>query len=387
MMMKRSWGITLLLLAAVTAGAYLAWPGAAAVNAQVAATQTAPAPDELRYPPGAPQLSMIRAEPLPLVALPAGDALNARVVYDEDVTARLSVSVAGRVVAINAAPGASVRKGQVLAQMDSADFGAALADLQKAKADEERKRQVAERARDLVPGEAIAAKDLESARADYQQAQAETLRAERRLRNLNPNSAEVQGQRMNLVSPIDGVVAERNITPALEVAAGMPTPLFVLTNPKRLWLLIDVPDAMLPGVALGGQVAVESDAYPGVSFTATISQLGQVVDPNTRRVAVRAQLDNPAGKLLPEMYVRASLLQPQGKAVKAPNSALVNRGLYTYVFVQTAPGRFLRRQVQMLTHGADASYLGNGVSGGDNIVTTGALLLDADMSARAGGAP
>ncbi len=376
----------LLLLAAVAAGAYLAMPGSAAVNAPAAVRMAVP-PDELRYPANAAQLSLIHAETLPLVAQPAGEALSARVVYDEDVTARMSVSVAGRVVAIRAEPGASVRKGQVLAQIDSADFGAALADLQKARADEERKRQAAARARDLVPGEAIAARDLESAQADYQQAQAETLRAERRLHSLNPNGALVQGQRMNLVSPIDGVVTERNITPALEVGAGMAAPLFVLTNPKRLWLQIDVPDAMLARIALGAQVEVESDAFPGEKFHAVVSQRGLSVDPNTRRVMVRAQLDNPAGKLLPEMYVRATLLRPQGQAVKVPNSALVNRGLYTYVFVQSAPGRFLRRQVQMLTHGADASYLGAGVSGGESIVTNGALLLDADMSARAGGAP
>ncbi|WP_229256483.1 efflux RND transporter periplasmic adaptor subunit [Duganella lactea] len=391
MMMKRSWGIPFLLLlallSAVAAGAYVARPGTAAVNAPASAAKAAPPPDELRYPQGAPQLGMLRAETLPLVALPAGDALNARVVYDEDVTARLSVSVTGRVVAIKVAPGATVRKGQTLAQIDSADVGAALADLQKAQADEERKRLVAERARDLAPGEAIAAKDLESARADYQQAQAETMRAERRLHQLNPDHATLRDQRMNLVSPINGVVVERNITPALEVGAGMVAPLFVVTDPKRLWLQIDVPDTMLAAVAVGAPVEVESDAFPGEKFHAVISQLGQSVDPNTRRVTVRAQVDNPAGKLLPEMYVRAALLKPQARAVKVPNSALVNRGLYTYVFVQTEPGRFLRRKVQMLTHGADASYLGTGVGGGDNIVTSGALLLDADMSTRAGGAP
>ena len=387
-MKKQSVVIAISLSMAAAVVAYqllLHQPATAAVKPT--ATAAAADPDQLQFPRGAAQLAMIRAQVMPLVALPAGDSLNARVVYDEDATARLGVSVAGRVVAIKAAPGDQVHAGQVLAEIDSPDFGAALADLSKARADEERKRQVMERARALVPGEAIASKDWESAQADYLQARAETLRAEQRVRNINPRGDRAQGQRINLASPIDGVVAERSVTPALEVAPGMASPLFVLTNPRHLWLLIDVPESMLASVKLGVGVDVESDAFPGEHFKATITQLGQVIDPNTRRVAVRARLDNPDGKLLPEMFVRSTLLQAQGSAVRVPNSALVNRGLYTYVFVQTAPGSFQRRQVRMLTHGGDASYLGEGVSGGDNIVTSGALLLDAEMSTRAGSAP
>lgn len=389
--MKRRWGSVAAVILAVTAvaGYVLAQRATVTPVTATAAPPHAPAPsaDEVNYPSGSEQLSMIRAQDLPAVAMPVGEALGARVVYDEDVTARVGVGVAGRVVAIKAAPGDAIRAGQVLAEIDSADFGSALADLHKATADEERKRQVLERARELVPGEAIAGKDWESAQADYAQARAETVRATRRVDNLNPAGGQVRGQRMNVASPVAGVVAERNVTPALEVGPGMSAPLFVLTDPKRLWLLIDVPETMLSRVTLGGAVDVESDAFPGEHFQAAVSQLGLAVDPNTRRVVVRARLDNRSGKLLPEMYVRAALLQAQGRAVKVPNGALVNRGLYTYLFVQSAPGRFQRRQVRMLTHGDDASYVADGVRGGERIVTAGALLLDADMSARAGGAP
>ncbi|MQA18516.1 efflux RND transporter periplasmic adaptor subunit [Rugamonas rivuli] len=378
--------MVLLLASASIAGYLLFQPPPAARAANVAA---APAPDldRIQFPSGAPQLAMIQAQILPAVGIPAGDTLSARVVYDEDVTARIGVGVNGRVAAIKAAPGSPVHAGQVLAEIDSPDFGAALADLSKARADEERKRKAMERAKELVPGEAIASKDSEAAQSDLDQAHAETLRAQQRVHSINPHGDRIQGQRFSLVSPIDGVVAERSVTPALEVSPGMPAPLFVLTNPKRLWLMIDVPESMLASVRQGASVDVESDAFPNEHFKATIAQPGLVVDPNTRRVTVRARLDNPAGKLLPEMYVRSTLLQERGNAVKVPNTALVNRGVYTYVFVQSAPQQFQRRQVRMLTRGNDASYIGAGVSGGENIVTTGALLLDAEMGARTGGAP
>ncbi|MYM26096.1 efflux RND transporter periplasmic adaptor subunit [Duganella sp. FT135W] len=377
---------SLVLAGAVAIGYHLYLQQPAMAATQPAAT--APGnPDELQYPNGAAQLAMISAQVLPSVAVPAGDALSARVVYDEDVTARLGASVAGRVMAIKAAPGDKVHAGQVLAEIDSPDFGAALADLGKAQADEERKRQVFERAKELGPGEAVAAKDWEAAQADYLQARAETVRAAQRVKNINPHGLHLPGQRFAVASPMDGVVAERAVTPSLDVGPGMASPMFVVTNPRRLWLLIDVPESMLSSVTLGTGVDVESDAFPGEHFKAEITQLGQTVDPNTRRVVVRARLDNPAGKLLPEMFVRSTLLHAQGSAVKVPNSALVNRGLYNYVFVQTGAGHFQRRQVKMLTHGGDASYLGEGVKGGENIVISGALLLDAEMGTRAGGAP
>lgn len=337
----------------------------------------------LRYPVAAPQLTMIESRVLPSTPVPLTEPLSARVVYDEDVTARIAVSLSGRIMALKASPGDAVRPGQVLAEIDSPDYGAATADLDKAKADEERKRLVLERAKALGAGEAIAAKELEAAQADLSQAHAETARATLRLKNMNPHGQVVQGQRIGLTSPIGGLVTERNATPGLEVSSGMASPLFVITDPKRLWLLVDLPENRLSRVKLGGVLTVESDAFPAETFNAKIIQLGQLVDPNTRRVIVRAKLDNPNAKLLPEMFVRATLQQDSGTGVRVPNSAIVNRGIYTYVFLQIGAAEFQRRQVKLLTQGSDFSFVGEGLKGGEQVVVTGALLLDAEMGARA----
>lgn len=379
-------------LAAVIVVSLAAWllanrkPGpAAAGQAEVAAEPSINgARNSLRYPEGAPQLTMIESRAILSSPVPLADALSARVVYDEDATARIGVPISGRILALKAAPGDLVKAGQVLAEIDSPDVGTAYADLNKAHADEGRKRLTLERAKDLAPGEGIAAKDLEAAQADYAQARAESGRAELRLKNLNPRGLAVQGQRVSLASPLNGVVAERTATPALEVSPSLPAPLFVVTDPRRLWLMIDLPEKLLARMKLGSAVSVESDAYPGERFDAKIVQLGHVVDTNTRRVTVRARLDNNNGKLLPEMFVRASVLQDSGTGVRVPNSALVNRGVYAFVFVQPAPGEFQRRQVRLLTKGSDFSYVGEGLQGGESVVVCGALLLDAELSARTG---
>jgi len=273
----------------------------------------------------------------------------------------------------------------VLAVIDSPDFGLAQADLNKARADEKRKALAVKRAKDLVPGEAISTRDWEAVQADYAQAQAETARAEQRLKNLNPHDLLIKGQRVILASPIDGVVTERNATPALEVSPGMATPLFVVTDTRRLWLQIDLPETLLGRVKLGSEVAVANDAFPDQRFPAKIIQLGQVINPNTRRANVLARIDNTDGKLLPEMFVRASVLQQNGEGVRVPNEALVIRGIYTYVFVETNPGEFTLRQVKLVKRGIDFSYVGEGLKGDERVVTKGALLLDAELIALTGG--
>jgi membrane fusion protein, heavy metal efflux system len=374
----------MLLLLAIAAGyALVRRDGpAAAPEPQPPASRRVPAgQDAISFPAGSPQLNMIRAEVLPAAAVPVADALSARVAYDDDVTARLFAPVAGRIVALHAQAGDRVAAGRVLAQIDAPDFGTARADLEKARADEERKRLAFERARELGAGEGIAAKDVEAARADYDAARAESARATQRVRNLNPAGLPVQGQRIALVSPLAGVVTERNATPALEVAPGAPTALFVVTDPRHLWLLIDVPERLLPLIKPGASVAIESDAYPGEQFAARVVQLGQVMDPNTRRVVARARIDNAGGKLLPEMFVRALVLQAGSQGARVPNAAIVTRGIYSNVFVETGPGRFERRRVELALRGAEYSYVSRGLAAGEKVVTSGALLLDAEVAA------
>jgi cobalt-zinc-cadmium efflux system membrane fusion protein len=393
--MSKKWiyaAVPLLLVVGLTV-VYVVKPAGQHTEAMTSAAPARPtmisaSPDVLRYPAGAPRLVMIRSQVLPASPLPLSpEPLSARIVYDEDATARISVPVSGRIVALKAAPGDVVSAGQVLAEVDAPDLGLAQSDLDKANADENRKKLTLERAKELGPGEAIAAKDVEQATADYAQAKAETQRAERRLKNLNPRGLTLSGQRMGLVSPLSGVVAERNVSPAMEVGPSLTAPLFVVTDLSRLWLLLDLPESLLARVKQGGTVEVESDAYPGERFPAKIAQLGQTVDPNSRRVVVRARLSNPNAKLLPEMFVRAYVLQSQGMGVRVPNEAIVNRGIYSYVFVQVALGEFHRQKVQLLARGSDASYVGDGLKGGESIVISGALLLDAEMADQAGDQP
>lgn len=331
---------------------------------------------------------MIRSAPATAFPVPLDQPLEARVAVDEDATARVSVPVSGRVTTLLARPGDRVRAGQPLLVLDSPDLGAALADLERADADLQLKRKAAVRLRDLSSGDGIARRDLEQAEANLAQASAERDRAARRLRNLNPRGLALQGQRLTLGSPLAGVVVERNVNPAMELSPSMPAPLFVVSDLRRLWVLADLPERLLGQVRPGDKLIIESDANPQAHREARVLQVGPGIDPGTRRVVLKAAVDNRDGRLMPEMFVRAWVQSARSApAVRLPNAALVIRGVQTFVFVESAPGQFKRRRVELAARGGDESFVSQGVSPGERVVTEGALLLDSELSAPADGNP
>ena len=336
--------------------------------------------NQLQFADGAPQLAFIKVEPATEAPLPIAEPLNGKISFDENVTARISSPIAGRITALRVAAGDTVKAGDVLAIIDAPDLAAAVADARKSEADEARKRLAMERSQKLLDAEVLPRKDYEIAAADFAQAQAETRRARLRLKNLTPGGGMGEGGFV-LRSPISGIVADRKANPAMEVQPGAADPLFVVTNLKRLWVLVDLPEQYLSRVKPGLPVNITVAAYPGESFRATLARIGQVVNPDTRRIQVRCDLINAEGLLKPEMHARAYLLTSDVRsAVRIPNDALVTEGLYSFVFVETRHGVFVKRKVDLAVQDREYSYVRSGLSSGERLVVGGALLLQSELS-------
>ena len=369
----------------VLAAGSIAAAALVAANSSRASTEPPPAaaphqPGILRYAADAPQLAALKIKAAEELPVPLAEPLNGRITYNENFTARVSSPIAGRIVSIKLQPGDTVKAGDALVALDSPDLAQAVADLHKAEADETRKRLAFERARKLHEGEVLPRKDYESAEADLAQSHAETQRAYLRLRNLVPGG----GTRENYVlrAPIGGVVSERKANPGMEVRPDLPDPLYVITNPKHLWVMIDLPERNLSKVEPGHPVAVEVDAWPGERFAGTIEKIGETVDPATRRIQVRCSVPNPARKLKPEMYARVTLLADENqRALRVPNGALITEGLYSHVFVEKSRGVFEKRRVTLRLQDRDYSYVASGLSPGERVVAAGALLLNSEFAA------
>ncbi len=334
---------------------------------------------ELRFAADSPQLAFIKTEAVAALPEPLLDPLSARIAYDENYTVRVSSPIAGRVTRINVQPGDRVSAGQTLVQIDSPDFAAAAADAAKSRADLQLKEKAYSRSKELFDAEVIARKEFDTAESDLIQSKAEHQRALQRLRNLSPGDSGAAGYVLR--SPLTGVVAERTLNPGSEVRPDAQAPLFVITDPAHLWVIVDLPERLLGALHPGQGVEVEVDAYPGRRFPARVASVGEVLDPATRRVQVRCVLDNREHLLKPEMYARVTPLADSNvKLPRIPNSALLTVGLYSYVFVEKNQGVFERRQVALGLQGRSESYVKEGLTGGERVVIAGALLLNSELA-------
>ena len=337
-------------------------------------------PGIVRFNPGEPQLGAIRAEIVSAEAMPAADPVNGRLVYDENITARISSPIAGRVIALRAGVGDQVGRGAALIDIDSPELATAEAELAKASSEEARQRLAYERAKNLHEHEVIARKEFEAAEADYRQAQAEVRRTASRMRNLQASGHE--NGKFRLRSPLAGLVVERNVNPGQEVRPDLQAPLFVVTDIGQLWVLVDVPEKSLSHVKAGQTVSIETDAWPNEHFSAKVERIGVAVDPVTRRVQVRCSIMNRDRKLKPEMFARVSFLADSDhKGIRVPNTSIVTEGLYVYVFVEKSPGTFEKRKVSLALRGNDHSFVESGLAEGERVVIEGALLLNSEAMA------
>jgi cobalt-zinc-cadmium efflux system membrane fusion protein len=304
--------------------------------------------------------------------------LTGRLGWDEDRTSRVFAPYAGRVDKLLVSVGQTVRRGQALASLSSADVGQAQADLHKAEADQALGRSNVARARDLVEGGVIARKDLEQAEADLAGATAEASRARARLAQYGVTGAApgAINQSFALVAPLAGVVVERNSNPGAEVRTDVQgAPLFVISDPTALWATIDVDEAQLALVQPGQVLLLSTVAWPEREFAATVLTVGEAVDANSRTIKVRARVPNSTHQLKAEMFVRAAVIQ-HGSLPRVPADAVFLRGSQQVLFVRRGPGKFERREVSLRPAGPQFWSVLQGVSLGDEVVVGGGLFLN-----------
>lgn len=336
--------------------------------------------DTIHFEQNAPQLAFLQIRLVESYPEPLVDSLNARLAYDDNRTARVFSPIGGRVLKIAADAGRNVKAGEELLTLDAPDYAQATSDEVKAQADLQRKRQANDRAQELLKVNGISLKDKESAEADFHQAEAEAQRAEARLHNLQ-SLASVTDGKFVLRAPISGTISERQVNLGSEVRTDAASPLFVITESKKLWALIDLPEIYLDKVRVGQPVSVEVDAYPGETFKGKITVIAEALDPVTRRIQVRAEIDNNSNRLRPEMFARATpVADNRHNMPRIPNTALFAQGLHSYVFVERAPGELQRRQIELGLQSHDYSYVKDGLHVGERVVTTGALLLNSELA-------
>lgn len=341
---------------------------------------------------------------------------NGEIRYDATLRAKLASRVPGTAWRVLKNIGDPVHEGDVLAVVDAMEVGRLKGELVKAVVNEDLARKHLDRLNSLSKG-VVAGKEILDKEADLAQAEADVLSAEQALANLglsteaaalrNLDKGQIidrlrflglpddlvsdfrsQTATANLIPircPLDGVVVERQVV-AGEVVDATQT-LFEVADPSRMWLILNVPleDANL--LSIGQPVRfIPNGSREEVG--GTLSWISTAADRQTRMVQVRAELDNPQGRLRDETFGTGRIvLRDEANAIVVPNSALHWEGCCQIVFVRDrgffdspdSPKVFHVRTVRTGASDDEHTEILAGLLPGEVVVTEGSDVLRAQL--------
>jgi cobalt-zinc-cadmium efflux system membrane fusion protein len=326
--------------------------------------------------------SVEHPEQFPLVAAAAHQAA-AEMVVTGTVTPDVSRNVpvvslaSGRVLAIHARLGDSVKKGQLLLTVRSDDVTGGFSDYRKAVADEVLARAQFERAKDLYSHGAIAQNDLQVAQDAEDKAKVDVETTAEHLRLLGSDPDKPAGM-VDIFAPISGVITDQEITNSSAVQAfGTPAP-FTISDLSSVWVVCDVYENDLPNVRIGDRAEITLSAYPDRVFTGRVGNIGAILDPSIRTGKIRIEVPNP-GTMRMGMFVKATFRSQSSEMhTIVPASAVLHMHDRDFVFVPTADRKFRRVEVvsgDLLPGNTSQQEIKSGLKPGEQVVSN-ALVLD-----------
>jgi cobalt-zinc-cadmium efflux system membrane fusion protein len=352
-----------------------------------------------RYTPTPSEWASLTIEPVGERGFRAEHVTEGKIAVDEDRSTPVFSPYAGRVTKLLARPGDMVAQGQPLFVIEAADnvqaqndFIAAMTALNKAKSALDLAQLQDKRAKDLFEGKAVPLKD-------YQQTQATLIQAQNDLRSSQTaleaarNKLRILGltdeaittfqekgsinRETTIFAPIAGTVVQRKIGPGQYISAGASDPVFVIGDLSTVWLTAFVRETEASVVSVGQEIAYNVLALPGRALTARINYVAAAIDPATRRLLVRATVDNKDGMLKPEMFANVTIYSASDHpAIGVPKQALIYEGDQVRLWVAHEDKSIELRQIKTgLTNGNLVEVRGN-LKPGEQIVTKGSLFID-----------
>lgn len=349
---------------------------AAAVNDPMLVTAAPALIESLR-------LAEVAAEPVAETLRVAGN-----IGFDEQRLTRIGASITGRVVQIDAQLGQQVRKGDVLARLNSAELSEQQLAYLKALAQLELNKRNAERAKALFEADVIGAAELQRRESEYKISTAETRAAADQLRLLGVTDAAIarlgKTGEVDSVTPVvaslGGVVVERKL---LQGQVVQPSDiLFAVADLSRLWAVAQVPEQQVGQVKVGQSVSIEVPALGNEKLVGKLIYVAQTIDPETRTVLVRTELDNSDGRLKPAMLATMLIEARPVERLVLPASAVVRENDAEHVFVAEGDGVFRLLPVKLGPEQGGKRVVLSGLKGGEKLVVEGAFHLNNERNRK-----
>jgi cobalt-zinc-cadmium efflux system membrane fusion protein len=364
---------------------------------ETSAVAAAPPPGEERLadgvvviPADSPKLKEIHVAEVQTASVPFEEVTSpGKIEANPNLVSRVALPLAGRVSSVLVRLGDAVKRGDPLLTLESPDSDAGVAAylqgqaaITQAKANLNKGQADYDRAADLFEHNAVAKKDvltaenaLAQSKAALEQAQAALEQSDRKLRLLGLKPGAF-GQKITLNAPISGKVLEMSVA-AGEYKNDTNTPVMTIADLSTVWVSSDVPESAIRFIAVGERIDVELTAYPGETFHGRVTRIADTVDPQTRTIKVRAEMDNASGRLRPEMYGTIRHTDSMRTLPVVPVGAVLQGDGKTMVWVEAAPGRFRPVEVKTGERAGEMLPVTAGLKAGTRIVVDGAMLLRA----------
>lgn len=411
---KRAIALTLTLVAAAAIG--LAWLSVhfdvfGGAHGASAKEEPKPADPPNTFRPTKAQLASLNVEPVRMMSFRSTLETDGNIAYNDETITPVFSPYSGRVTRLVAKLGDVVRKGAPLMAVQASEFVqgqndlvAGVAGLGTARAQHSLAEANEKRQHELYVAQAGALKDWLQSQSDLLAAQnnlraanATLAAARNRLRILGRSNheiaaieaspAEVRSEAESVVvAPIGGTVTQRQVGLGQYItsaANGAPSPVYAIGDLSTVWLMANVREPDAARLKIGQPVEVRVLAYPGRVFKAKVVWIAPSIDPVTRRLPVRAEVDNRDGALKPQMFATFSILTgDESTAPGVPQGAVVYEGADAHVFVVREDGTIAAREVRVGRSRDGMLEVASGLAGGEKVVVSGTLFIDRAIQRR-----
>jgi len=300
----------------------------------------------------------------------------------QNLLARIGSPVQGRIIEISGMLGQTVKQGDVLAVINSTELAQQQLNYIKSVQMVELKTKAYERAVLLFDADVVSeAQKLErktelyAAKAEMEASKDQLFVMGMTLKEIEAIQSETQIDAItSIVAKIDGKIIKKNVNVGQVVE---PTEdIFTIAELSEVWGVAQVPERQIGFLKEGDDILIDVPAYEEKHVEGKISYLGDIVDPVTRTVTIRTEIDNSHGLLKPDMLITMKVSGKEVEKVGVPVNAIVSIDDIPNVFIKIADNKFLLRPVTLGIKNKEFIHIEDGLLEGEEVVIDGAFHLN-----------
>ncbi len=327
-------------------------------------------------------LDQIKFEPAKIIPIKKTLDIPGSIEVKQNLLARIGSPVQGRIIEIKGELGKTVKQGDVLAVINSTELAKQQLAYIKSVQMVELKTKAYERAVLLFDADVVSEAqklqrktELSAAKADMEASKDQLFVMGMTVEEIEAIQSETQiDATTNIVAKIDGKIIKKNVNVGQVVD---PTEdIFTIAMLNEVWGVAQVPERQIGFLKEGDDLLIDVPAYESKFVEGKITYLGDIVDPVTRTVTIRTEIDNAHGLLKPDMLITMKVSGKKIEKVGVPINAIVSIDDIPNIFVKTGENKFLMRPVTLGIKNKDAVHIDDGLLEGEEVVIDGAFHLN-----------